>query len=138
MHSLWLRIRMLGRRRQLARDLEDELSFHVAMRRDKSVEAGIPPTEAGAAARQAFGSTLSAGESLRELWTFRWIEQLLQDLVYAGRSFRKNPVFVLASVVSLALGIGAVTTVYAIGYSFLWRPMPVDNPHQLVALYQTA
>jgi hypothetical protein len=137
MRSFWLRLRTYWRRRRLARDFDDEIAFHLEMRRDRMIADGVPPDDANRAARRAFGSTLRTKEALAELWSFRWLDDLARDLLYAGRTCRRNPVFILTAVCSLALGIGAATAIYTAAYSLLWRPMPVKNPDRLVALYQT-
>jgi predicted permease len=137
MVSLWLRLRTYWQRRRLARDFDDEIAFHLEMRRDRLIAEGLTPEEATRAARRRFGNTLRTRESLGEVWAFRWLDDLGRDLTFALRSFRRNPAFALTAVLSLAFGIGAATAIYAVAYSMLWRPMPVRDPELLLALYQT-
>ena len=137
MRSFWLRLRTYWRRRRLSRDFDDEISFHLATRRERLIAEGASPEEAEIAARRAFGSTLRAKEALGEVWAFRWLDDLGRDIGFAIRTFRRSPVFALTAVLSLALGIGAATAIYAIAHSMLWRPMPVRDPDRLVAIYQT-
>ncbi len=136
MLSFWLRLRAYWRRRRLARDFDDEIAFHLATRRDRLIAGGLTPAQATLEARRAFGSTLRAKESLGEVWAFRWLDDFVRDVAFGVRTFRMSPVFALAAVLSLALGIGSATAIYAAAYSVLWRPMPVKNPDRLVALYQ--
>jgi putative ABC transport system permease protein len=65
------------------------------------------------------------------------METLLQDLRYGVRMLARRPVFTAVAVLSLALGIGANTAIFAIVDSFLWRPFPVENPDRLMALFTT-
>lgn len=137
MRTIWLRLRTYWRRRQLSNEFDDEIAFHLATRRERLIAEGVSPKEAEIAARRAFGSTLRAKEALGEVWAFRWLDDLGRDITFALRSFRRSPVFTLTAVLSLALGIGAATAIYATAYSMLWRPMPVRDPDRLVAMYQT-
>jgi len=64
----------------------------------------------------------------------RWLEQLVQDLGYALRTFRRSPAFVLVAVLSLALGIGANTAIFSLINALLLRELPVHDPVRLVAV----
>ena len=59
----------------------------------------------------------------------------LQDIRFALRSIAKNPWFALAAVLSLAIGIGANTSIFSVANSLLFRPLPYDNPDRLVILW---
>ena len=61
-----------------------------------------------------------------------WLELLRQDCWYALRGLRKTPGFTLAAVLSLALGIGASTTVFSVVDSIALRTLPVRDPGTLV------
>lgn len=121
------RLRALWRRRQLDRDLKDEMSFHFAMSERQS---GDP-----AASRRHIGNITAFKESCRDLWTFTSLEAWWQDFRYAWRTLRNNPLVTATAVVALALGIGANTTVFTIVSSALRFDMAVDHVERLVALH---
>jgi predicted permease len=132
--SIWLRLGAVLRRRKLDRDLDEELSFHIAMREQKLRESGLSADEARQAARRRFGNVTLAKEETRDLWLFRWLESLWFDLRYAARSLRKSPVLALVVVISLALGIGANTAIFGIVDAVILKLLPVRNPRELVLL----
>ena len=127
--SIYLRLRALVKRRQLDRDLEDELQFHLAMRE----EQGTPR-----AARRQFGNVASIKERCRDLWTFVWLDTAWRDLRYAVRQLRRSPGFAVSAAVTLALGIGATTAVYSLLAAILWRPVPLPDVGSMMFVYQAA
>jgi putative ABC transport system permease protein len=68
---------------------------------------------------------------------FSWLQGFAQDLHYAARSLRKNPGFVSVVVLSLALGIGANTTIFSVLNALLYRPLPYRGADRLVAVWET-
>jgi predicted permease len=132
MSEFWLRLRALVRRRRLDRDLEDELRFHASMREDQLRESGLSALDAGKSARRSFGNPTRFKETCRDLWTFSWLESLWQDLSYGVRVLRKSPLFTAMAVLSLALGIGASTSIFTLINAVLLEKLPVRDPDQLV------
>jgi len=126
--NLWLRLKALARRGQLERDLEDEMSFHLAMREAK-LGAPVP-------ARRAFGNAASIKEQCRDQWTFAWLESLAQDVHYALRQLRHDPGFTTVAVLTLALGIGATTAIFTTFDAILWQSVPLPRTEEVVSVLQ--
>ena len=57
---------------------------------------------------------------------------MLADLKYALRQLRRSPGFALTAILTLALGIGATTSIYSVTYATLLAPLPYPKPGQLV------
>ena len=127
--------RRLFRRRKLDEELERELSFHLDQHTSDLVEQGYSPEEARRRARIALGGPEQVKEMCRDARGTRWVSDLLRDLRYGVRVLAKQPGFTLVAVLALALGIGVNTAILSIVNGFVLRPLPVENPEELVAPY---
>src|SRR5580704_6086029 len=137
LNAAWLKVKAFVKRRRLERDLEEELRFHLAMREEKNRGAGLDDDEAQAAARRGFGNITLVKEAMRTMWTFAWVENLWQDVRYAARSLAKAPGFLIVVVFSLALGIGANTTIFSVINAVMFRSLPYPNPDRLAVIVAT-
>ena len=108
------------KRKAFAQELESEMQFHLETRAEELMAAGMVPGEARAKAQREFGPQLRVQEDSRAAWQVQWLEDVFSDLNYAGRALRRNPGFALAAVMSLALGIGANTTIFSLTMEFLF------------------
>lgn len=119
------------------RELEKELRFHIENQVEENLRAGMTPAEARRQAILAFGSPAAIREECREVRTFHWLGTVAADLRYALRGFRASPLFTLAAVVSIALGIGANAAIFALLHSAMWKPLPVARPAELFHAVRT-
>ena len=124
-------------RRRADQELEEEIRFHLELEIQEQIEAGVSPEEAYYRAQRNFGSSLLAKERSREVWGFRFVEELWTDLCYGARILRKHPGFTFVSVLTLALGVGATTAIFSIVHSVMLRPIPLREPDNLVRIYET-
>lgn len=126
------RLRALLQRRRIARELDDELQFHVAMETETNIKKGMPPTEARRTALRDLGGIEQTKEAVRDVRAFS-IEGIWRDTRYALRSLSTVPGFATVGILTLALGIGANVAIFAVVDTVLLRPLPFSEPEQLVA-----
>jgi predicted permease len=132
--SWWSRLLTLVRRGRRARDIDDEIAFHLAMRQAEHERAGLPPEIARRTAARQFGNVTALKEQTRDMWTFPSFESLVRDLRYALRTLRRAPAFTLVAVLVLAIGIGATTAMFSLVDAMLVRGLPYPKADRLVVL----
>jgi predicted permease len=123
MHSVRARLGLLRRGAAEAR-MEEELRFHLEMETEKYVREGQSPEEARRRAVLAFGGVEGHKEEMRDGRGTRSLEELIADVRFALRHFRRTWGTVAAMVLVLALGLGASTAVYAALHGYLTLPAP--------------
>jgi len=128
------RILYLGRRSRFEDELAVEIQFHIETRADELEQNGLSRREAVAQARREFGHVTRAREQARAAWQFRWLEDLVGDLRYAGRALRRGPGFALTAIASLALGIGVNTAIFSLTTEFIFSQPSCRRPETLAAL----
>jgi putative ABC transport system permease protein len=125
----------LFRRPALDRELDDELRAHLEMAAEEHRRRGMSAEEARQAALREFGGVTQVRETvrLREGWPL--LENLRRDIGYALRQMRRAPGFTTVVLLTLALGIGATTTIFTVVYSTLLRSLPYPQADRLLALH---
>lgn len=121
------------RRGSLERGLDRELQYHFDRRVADLTTTGIPEAEARHRVAVELGFAL-VREEVRDVWLTRWFRDFLYDLRFSARSFLRNPGFTAATLLSLALGIGATTAIYSLVDQVILHALPVRDAARLVLL----
>src|SRR5215471_18997858 len=119
------------RRGSLERGLDCELQYHFDRRVADLTAAGIPESEARRRIAIELGLA-QVREEVRDVWLTRWFRDFLYDLRFSARSFLRIPGFTAATLLSLALGIGATTAIYSLVDQVILHALPVRDPARLV------
>ncbi|PYQ46675.1 MAG: hypothetical protein DMF77_00055 [Acidobacteria bacterium] len=131
----WLaRLRNVFRADEVSEEIEREMAFHLAERTDELIAAGASPEAARREAERRFGSDLLQRDNTRDRDVLVWLETLLGDFRYGLRALRRSPVFGLAAILTLAIGIGANTAVFTLLHGLLLRSLPVTRPEELARI----
>ena len=134
--QLRMAILMLFHRKAETARLNDELAFHLDQQVKENIAGGMAPEEARYAALRAFGNPTQLGEEARSKWSWNWLEKFLRDLHYGARTLTRSPGFSLTAILVMALGIGATTSLFTIVRSVLLKPLPFNDPDNLVMVYE--
>ncbi len=126
------RIRFLIFRKKV--DFEHELQFHLEQSIAQKIAEGLSTSEARRQALIEFGGLERTREQCDQQRPGWWLSTVLQDARYAVRGFRRNPLFTVSAVVTLALGIGATTAVFSVVDRILFRTLPYADPGRIVSL----
>ena len=117
--------------------LAQEVDEHVALRTEDNIRAGMTPSEARRQALLTFGAVETIKEEYRDQRGLPPIETFAHDVRLGLRRLRKTPTFTAATVLTLALGIGATTAIFTLVHAVLLKSLPVSNPDQLYRLGKT-
>jgi putative ABC transport system permease protein len=129
--------RTVFRRRAFEQSMADEMRSHLEHRVDDLVRSGLPPAEARRQAQVEFGGMEEYKERARQARGLQLLDEIRGDLRYAFRTLARSPIFTLAAILSLALGIGANLSMFAVFDAVLTRPLPFHEPDRLVQIYET-
>ena len=118
------RIRFFFTSRRLDDDLDEELQFHLEMATRSYIDRGLTPEQARNAARRDFGGVGHHRDESRDARGVRPVEDLLQDLRIGARTIMKQRTYAVVAILTLAVGIGATTSLWAAVHRMLIAPFP--------------
>ncbi len=122
------------RRRDLQRDLDEEVQSWFEIQAARHEAHGMSPAEARREARRGFYGPEQVKQQVREERMGAGIESIVRDVRYALRALRRSPGFTAVAVLTLGLGIGANTAIFSLIDAVMLRIKPVSHPEQLVFL----
>jgi predicted permease len=118
--------------------LRAEIEEHIALQTSDNIRAGLSPMEARRQAVMKFGAVEATKEAYRDERGLRLLEALVLDTRHALRRLRMAPAFTVTTILTLALGIGATTSIFTLAHAVLLKSLPVANPAELYRLGKEA
>ena len=134
MNTLFRRLLHVLRWSRHDADLREEIEAHRTLRQAALERDGLGPDDAAQTSRRAMGNVTLAVEDARDVWAMRVVDGVRQDVRAAVRGLRKSAGFSAVVIGTLALGIGANTSLFSIFNSLIMRPLPVRDPGSLALL----
>jgi len=128
------RLATTAARRQNEERLKEEFEEHLALQTADNLRSGLSPVEARRQAVLKFGAVEGFKEEYRDELRLAFMETLLQDTRHSLRRLRKAPAFTITAVLTLALGIGATTSIFTLVHAVILRSLVVANPSELYRL----
>jgi predicted permease len=137
-------LRLPSNAERLARDLDDEVAFHLDARVAELVARGMTRDGAMAEAQRRFGDAADLRDychsievpHMRRMRLREWLEGCVQDVRFGTRQFARSPGFFAVAVVTLALGIGAATSIFSVVHGVVLRPLPYPDADRIVQVWQ--
>jgi putative ABC transport system permease protein len=129
-------------RKRVEQAVDEEIAFHLAMRAERLRARGLSEDDARAAAERRFGNLAQVRSEMvaidqdleRQKNLIEYLEDLMNDLLFALRGLRRAPAFAIAALMTLALGIGSATAIFSVAYGVLLRPLPYAEPDRLMEI----
>jgi putative ABC transport system permease protein len=134
--ALVSRLRLACSRRRMDEETRRECETHLGLLVERYVRHGMTLEAARRAARRQFGSPLLVREHIHEMNGVAWADALWRDTCFSARQLTRSPGFTALATITLALGIGANSAIFALVDAALIRPLPFPQPDRLVMLWE--
>ena len=126
------RLRRVLRPDQHARELREEMEFHLAL---DAMQDGSERDAARYEARRRFGNVTRYQEETRAMNGLGFLEMAWQDIRFALRTFRQAPTFTAVAALTIALGLGATTTIFSVVHAVILEPLAYPEANRVVAVW---
>ena len=125
-------------------EFDEEIALHLEMRTRELMERGMDPAAARVEATRRLGDVRRLKRTCvdlgrkrdREMQLTLWLEELRDDIRFAFRQLGAAPAFAVVAALTLALGIGANSAIFALVDATLLRPLPYGDADQLVTIWE--
>jgi|SRR5579871_543623 len=115
-------------------EITEEIEVHLRMAADELVARGQSAQDARHAAERELGNVMAVKEAVRDVWVWRALQEILQDLRFASRVLTKSPGFSVAAITLIALGIGGNAAIYSFVNAAMYKPVPGVHALNLISL----
>ena len=136
-HRLRAFFYLLFHRTAVEAELDEEVEAFLDTMAERYIADGVSPGDARRLARLKYLPPEQIKEAVRDARGDAFIASLARNVSYSVRTLRRAPVFALVTMLTLALGIAANTTIFSIVNRFVLRPPPVGDPQTLIAIHTT-
>lgn len=116
--------------------LTEEIESHLRMHIEDNLRSGMTHERARREAVWKLGSVEAAVQAYRERSTLPFFEDMTRDFYFALRQLHKNKGFTVTAILLLTLGLGASIAIFAFVDAALIKPLPFQNPHRLVGVFE--
>ena len=127
------RLRGVWQRDQSNCELAEELNAHIDLAIEEKMQSGLSCEQARQDAIREFGGMTQVKERYRIQRGLPWLDALLRDMHYAMRQLRRTPGFTIIVILTLALGVGAVTAIFSVVNGVLLRPYAFEDSGRVIA-----
>lgn len=130
-------LRSVFRSSRIDAELDEELRFHIDRETEANIARGMTPAAAQREARRVVGRVDDVREASRDDRPGLGARRAASDMRFGMRLLARSPVFAVAAVAIIALGMAAVTTIFSVVYGVMLRPMDFREPERLVSIWST-